>query len=416
MVSGGGGDLGGFLDIPTLLFTVVAASCCICVSLILIWSSSRRESCLLSWVLSFGLAVLTMTLVALRGRVPDVLSVIIADAVLLASFGALWLGYRQFTGFVGRFDRWIAGAGALVWLIIAATSSLFDDMNARTIVLSGIEFVYFLFIVADLVRHYPKEPLPSVGLTTVLVGAHAAVQVYRIALSIVAPFEAATIVLPNSLGMGLSLIESSIFVVFLGLLQLVVIGQRSERCYRIAAETDSLTGLANRRQFLNCIGPALIGDDHRGALILFDLDHFKSINDTHGHPIGDRALVAFAAILAAAAPAGGIAARIGGEEFALFLPKATTEEAAEVADHVRHTTANLRIVVPLGAVSLTVSCGVAGIGETGPDFQTLHAAADGALYAAKSAGRNQVVAHRSLSSKAPTEPSGTDTAALVASQ
>lgn len=384
--------MGGFLDIPTLLFTVAAATFCISVSLILIWSSARRETCILSWGVTFGLAFLTMALVALRGRIPHVLSVTAADAILLGSFGALWLGYRQFTGFTGRFDRWIAGAGALFWLVLAATGSLLDDMNVRSIVLSAIEFVYFLSIVIGLVRHYSDESLPSVGLTTVLVGAHAAVQLYRIAVSIAAPLDPATIILPNTMGLGL--IESSVFVVFLGLLQLVMIGQRSERRYRIVAETDSLTGLANRRHFLERIGPALIGNDEGGALILFDIDHFKSVNDTHGHPTGDRALVAFAAILAAAAPAGSIAARIGGEEFALFLPKAGIDEAARVADHVRLVTADLKIPASTGAVSLTVSCGVADIVEAGPDFQNLHAAADDALYAAKSAGRNQIVVHR----------------------
>ncbi|WP_370673770.1 GGDEF domain-containing protein [Pleomorphomonas sp. PLEO] len=406
--------MGGFLDIPTLLFTVSAASFCICVSLILIWSSARRETCILSWGVTFGLAVLTMSLVALRGRVPDVLSVTAADAVLLGSFGLLWLGYRQFTGLTSRFDRWIAGAGALIWVVIAATSSLFDDINTRSAVLSGIEFAYLLFVVVDLVRHYPHEPLPSVGLTTVLVGAHAAVQIYRVVSSITTPLDPATVVLPNSLVMGLGLIESSVFVVFLGLLQLVLIGQRSERRFRIVAETDSLTGLANRRHFLERVGPALIGDDERGALILFDIDHFKLVNDTHGHPTGDRALIAFAAILAAAAPTGGIASRVGGEEFALFLPQATIDEAAEVADRIRRMTVDLRIVATTGAVSLTVSCGVAGIGETGPDFQSLHVAADSALYAAKSAGRNQVAVHRSPLPSAQRRPDRGGAAAVIA--
>ena len=91
---------------------------------------------------------------------------------------------------------------------------------------------------------------------------------------------------------------------------------------------------------------------------------------------GDRALVEFAGALTAATPYGGIAARIGGEEFALFLPKAATDEAAELADSIRRVTADLRVVTNAGVVSLTVSCGVAGVSEVGPDFQNLHAAAD----------------------------------------
>lgn len=129
-------------------------------------------------------------------------------------------------------------------------------------------------------------------------------------------------------------------------------------------------------------------------MILFDIDHFKAINDTYGHPAGDRALRGFADILATMGSADGIVARIGGEEFALFLPNGGTDEAVEVADRVRRVTADLRVAVPAGEVSMTVSCGVAGVGEAGSDFQALHAAADHALYAAKSGGRNQVAVHQ----------------------
>ena len=181
------GGLSEFLDIPTLLFTVAVASFCIFVSLILTWSSARGETYILSWAAAFGLAILAMVLVALRGRVPHNLSVNVANTILLASFGLLWLGYRQFAGLDGGRGRWIAGVGALIWMVMAAGTPLLDDMNARAAVLSGMELVYFLFIIVDLVRHHPKEPLPSVGLTTVVVAVHAAMQVYWVASAIIAP-------------------------------------------------------------------------------------------------------------------------------------------------------------------------------------------------------------------------------------
>lgn len=398
------GGLSEFLDIPTLLFTVAAASFCICVSLVLIWLSARGETYIVSWAAAFGLAILTMVLVALRGGVPHALSVTVADAVLLASFGSLWLGYRQFVGLDAGWGLLAAGMGALIWMVMATGTPLLDNMNARAAVLSGMELVYLLFIILDLIRHYPKEPLPSVGLTTVVVGVHTAMQLYWVVATIVAPIEPSTIVLPNSLVMGLRFTESSLFVVFLGLLQLVVIGQRSERRYRIAAETDSLTGLANRGRYFDCTEDALVGGEERGALILFDIDHFKSINDTYGHPAGDRVLIEFAAIIEGKAAAEGIAARIGGEEFALFLPQATTDEAVEIADRVRRATADLRVAAATGVVTLTVSCGVAGVRETGPDYQALHSAADRALYAAKGEGRDQVATHRPPAPKGPAFP------------
>lgn len=154
---------------------------------------------------------------------------------------------------------------------------------------------------------------------------------------------------------------------------------------RRQATTDALTRLVNRRALRVAHDRARAHGD-RPSLLLCDLDHFKQLNDTHGHDAGDAALVAFADVLRASVRPEDIPARVGGEEFAVLLPDTNADEAATVAERIR--TAQAR---ELGArPSTTVSIGVAGPSAT-PGLEDLLRRADEALYAAKDAGRDTVV-------------------------
>lgn len=388
------------LHIPTVLFTNAVACLCISISLVLIWRSARSETYILFWSIGYGFGVGAMLFAAVafatEGR-PDTTGfqvIISPGTLLLAAFGAFWLGYRRFAGHSGWIDAVLAAAGVLIWLAFALDDGAFSDTILRARVNALLELGYLLAIIVGLLRDNRAAPSAAVGLTAVLLLIHA-VKLAAGALSIgLAASDPFALVKATPVFGSLGLIETSIFAVFLGLLQLVLISQRSQQRLRVAAETDQLTGLANRRHFLDRSLPHLAGARDRGALILFDIDHFKRVNDTYGHPAGDRALVRFAAALTATAPAGSIAARLGGEEFALFLPEGTLSEAGLVAEHVRRTVAGLRIATAAGDVRLTVSGGVAAVSETGADYDALHAAADGALYAAKHDGRDRVVVHQ----------------------
>ncbi len=146
------------------------------------------------------------------------------------------------------------------------------------------------------------------------------------------------------------------------------------------AERDPLTGLFNRRKFL---ADAPAGDY---ALILFDLDHFKAINDRHGHLAGDDVLVAVAAMLRSRLAPDAMPGRLGGEEFAVALPGATLDQARAVAESLRLHLAGLRLGP---GVSVTASFGVVGC-QAGDDLPRLMARADALLYDAKRGGRNRV--------------------------
>jgi diguanylate cyclase (GGDEF)-like protein len=161
--------------------------------------------------------------------------------------------------------------------------------------------------------------------------------------------------------------------------------------------TDALTGLRNLRYFLARTEEAYAETQRLGqplAVAVIDLDHFKSVNDTYGHPIGDLLLSAMAQSLASVVRRADTAARVGGEEFALLLPGMTGEQAKSMGERVQQAICqtSVRLNDRPDKIRVTTSIGVASTAEwpgAGPD--ELYAAADAALYHAKHQGRDQVI-------------------------
>lgn len=158
---------------------------------------------------------------------------------------------------------------------------------------------------------------------------------------------------------------------------------------RVRASEDPLTGVLNRAGFLDLAAGKMQGTNRTGnpnSLILADLDDFKTVNDTYGHPAGDLVLQAFAAACAAEVLSTDLVARFGGEEFIILLPGTGPEEANAIALRISHTfrATDKDLRHP------TVSYGIASAGA-GAALETMIEAADGALYSAKSQGRNRVV-------------------------
>lgn len=158
------------------------------------------------------------------------------------------------------------------------------------------------------------------------------------------------------------------------------------------AETDELTGLPNRRALNAALSRN--GGDH-AALIIVDIDHFKKINDTLGHPAGDAALKHIGKVLRDGLRGRDMAARVGGEEFAVWLPGADLALGVEVAERLRQQVAEAPWRGAGVERELTISCGVAAYPVPIGHPDNLMASADAALYRAKNAGRNRVVASMS---------------------
>lgn len=167
---------------------------------------------------------------------------------------------------------------------------------------------------------------------------------------------------------------------------------QAEESLRQMAMTDALTGLSNRgvfdtelvREFERCRRY-----NRQCCLILFDLDHFKRINDTWGHPVGDRVLRRVAVLLRASLRETDTVARYGGEEFAIVLPETSVEGAWLLAERLRCDIATLEVDTGAGHVQVTASFGVVMIDPSHADALEMLAAADRALYRAKDRGRNR---------------------------
>jgi diguanylate cyclase (GGDEF)-like protein len=169
--------------------------------------------------------------------------------------------------------------------------------------------------------------------------------------------------------------------------------QRQKHAAEREARIDPLTGLDNRRAFLE----RSERDVHRAgrygtpvALIMLDLDHFKAINDTYGHPVGDRVLVELAAVLTKSMREVDIVGRLGGEEFAILMPDTNAEAAMQAAERLNQAVAAMAVEVEGQTIACTASCGISAMGVGDGSIHDLLQRADRALYLAKQRGRNRV--------------------------
>jgi diguanylate cyclase (GGDEF)-like protein len=201
---------------------------------------------------------------------------------------------------------------------------------------------------------------------------------------------------------GLVHFERLIFLVGSTVFMIGLARERKELVSATAAYVDSLTGVANRGAFFTR-AERLYRRTRQAAspiaLIVFDLDHFKDINDTHGHLVGDRVLKAFAETVGEVLRPGDLFGRIGGEEFAAILPGAGAEAACVVAERVRHAFELAPKSAGETEIRATVSAGVASAGAS-TKLETTLEAADRALYRAKAGGRNRVERAAELAAEA----------------
>lgn len=207
---------------------------------------------------------------------------------------------------------------------------------------------------------------------------------------------------------SLAVLESMLTAFAVNICYLLLVSDRLQRALNRLATTDELTGLLNRRAFKESTEMELSRAQRREestALLMMDLDNFKSINDRYGHNGGDRILQRFSKILQRMTRAGDITARLGGEEFCALLPSSNTEDAHYVAERIRLLMQQTQVKTDQGLARTTVSIGLTMI-RPGDSIEAGFRRADRALYAAKRAGRNCV--YIELAQQKDDEPSRFD--------
>lgn len=375
------------LDIPTLATVMVFVTTLLGALLIFAGLQNRAVRALMTWGLAYMLCAIGMALAAVRGMIRDWTSIEFANVLVLAGIGMVWLGARQFDG--RRSPMAMIAIAPAIWLTACAFPDIRADINARTMVVSALGGSLAIAAAYEIWRGR-AEPLLSRWPTVVTLLAYAAVMVARVPLAFMVPQPAGASQLTASVLFPLLAFATLLFSVVIAFLLLNMTKERTELRHKTAALVDPLTGVPNRRAFLTDAEQMTAqrrSDGRALAVMLFDLDHFKAINDRLGHAAGDAVLTNFAATAMRALGANVLFGRIGGEEFAAIMRVSNLGEALAIADQVRRAfaaTAQADDVVP------TVSIGVALQSEAPITLAALMAAADRALYRAKAKGRNRV--------------------------
>jgi diguanylate cyclase (GGDEF)-like protein len=375
------------LDLPTLFAVTVFLSLIGGLLLLFAWMQNRNTPALAFWGTGYLLASAAAAVLASPGALPNEWSVCAANALICGAYGMMWGGARCFEG--RRISIPLLAAGAAIWIVAFQFESFAQSLQARVSLLSAITAGYALLGACELWFARDRDLL-SRWPTLVLVVMHAGFLLARIPFAQAMSFSAAS-GQPHSTVVTVMAFEA-LFVTFcLPFLRVAMSKERTELEQRKAALTDSLTGVANRRAFFDRGGPLLewaMADRRPAALLLFDLDRFKEVNDTAGHHAGDRVLQAFCDLVAGSIQPGDLFGRLGGEEFACLLANASMAHALHIAERLRREFAAMRL--PDLDVNPTVSVGVAIANEAGRSLPALLAIADRALYRAKAEGRNRV--------------------------
>jgi diguanylate cyclase (GGDEF)-like protein len=381
------------LDIPTLFVVTIFISAMAGVLMLVSWLQNRAVTALLWWGAAYLIGSAAATLLGARGTIADFWSINVAVALLLATAGMTWCGVRVFDG--RHVAPWYALCASAVWLAACGIADVYQSLYARIVVASLLASIYAALAVWELWRSRHDGMLAR-WLAMGIVGFHGLIYLARIPLT-------AMVELPPDGDLfqlhwlRFGMLEALFYAFGTAFILLTLTKERAEARHRHAATTDPLTGVPNRRGFIDQAEPLLAqcrAEGRPAAVLLFDLDHFKSINDTFGHPVGDGVLVAFCRAAQQRFGAQDVFARLGGEEFVCLLPGTEPQAAFAVAERIRTDFDAARRMAGAAHVHATVSVGIAGSVEAGGELTALLGAADKALYQAKAKGRNRVEGRR----------------------
>ncbi|MBB3398729.1 diguanylate cyclase (GGDEF)-like protein [Rhizobium sp. BK060] len=308
---------------------------------------------------------------------PAVVFAVVSFVLFHAGFATVWGAGCQFrtSGLALR----ATVACALVAMLVSIPPLLIG-YDGLAFIAENAAIAAMLFATAyQYWRARQEAPAPLTGITVLY--CLTAISFVLCAAVLIADGKMVLGVAPSNWAEDLSLAICIASMTGIGALSLALHQWRLAARHRLDAMTDPLTGLVNRRALFDRYGQGLMGS--ATAVLIFDLDRFKSINDTFGHAGGDRVLKVFAAELAANCRIGDTAARLGGEEFALVVKEIMPGRAEMVAERIRKAFAGREIYLDDETLTCTVSVGVAPGRSTPMDFDAMLNAADKALYAAK---------------------------------
>jgi diguanylate cyclase (GGDEF)-like protein len=377
------------LDLNTLFLVTIYVEAILGLLLLFAWVQNPDVRGVAWWGSAHLLRAGSITMFGMYGQLPDALSIDLANAILLSSFAVTWTGARIFDG--GKPASLGLVAGAALWLFVSRLPLFDTSMEFRALLSCGIIAAYTWLTAAEFWRGR-AEPLVSRLPAIFMLFAHGALFLLRPPLAALLPWSPTNQVF-GSVWLTVLSSEALMFTISIAFILLAMAKERAEQSHRTAALVDPLTGLANRRGFFQesaRIGKRQADNPQLAAVMLIDLDNFKSINDRFGHAVGDKVLQIFAETAIQAVRPSDFVGRIGGEEFAAVLYNVGRERALTIAERLRAAFAEATAVVDDRAIGATASVGMAFCDHAELDLPELLTQADKALYAAKKFGRNRV--------------------------
>jgi diguanylate cyclase (GGDEF)-like protein len=381
------------LDVLTLIAIGSFVTAISALLLLGAWSQIRATGALLWWsmaslVYSIGIAILAAGVIR-----ADPAASAIGAGISSISPALVWAGARSFNG---RRQMWpLLFVGVAVWglsSVVAPPTGSEHPAAVPTIAGLAAWIVYLAAAAVELLRDRGERLAARYPLVAFM-GLHAAIFLAGI-------FDTLTGAMPDRFELPafsslFSFIhfETVIYAICTSVFMVVLCKERSERSHINAARRDSLTGIANRGAVLDAGERLLVRcrtDGKSLSLIMLDLDHFKRVNDSHGHAAGDQVLRAFTQTAQSILRPNDLFGRYGGEEFLVILPGATIEAAYVIAERIRAGFAAVSTDVGSTTVKCTVSAGIASANTSEATLDDVIRAADACLYRAKEQGRNRV--------------------------
>ena len=279
------------LDVNTLFMVTIYVEAILGLLLLFAWAQNTSIRAVAWWGFAHLIRAASVVLFGMYGSAPDLISIDLANALLFTAFAVTWTGARVFDG--RPVEPVYLVTGAVLWLLVCRLPVLTDAVDARSLIASGIITAYTWLTAYEFWRGR-SEQLVSRWPAIFMLFAHGALFLLRTPLVSLLPWS------PNnmfgSVWLTVLSFEALLFTISIAFILLAMAKERTELRHRTAAMVDPLTGISNRRAFLQ--DAALLAKRHNGhprptAVLLIDLDHFKSINDRFGHALGDRVLEMF---------------------------------------------------------------------------------------------------------------------------
>lgn len=337
------------------------------------------------WAVAFSLVAVGALLGMGLERLHSLFSMNLPRLLLPAGLLIAYVGTQRFFGAVPRFRGWIVAIIVTMALHLWFTYG-YPSFVARQSVATALSTV----LLATFALFVHRRGIHSFGsrLTTLVLVATSAVTGMRFVTLLLLP--SGKSILDMSMAQTIYVVTFAFCIFPLGVGLILMATERLIEEMRYLASHDSLTGALNRRHMNAAISAEIERCARHGrnmALLVMDLDHFKAINDQHGHQLGDQVLVSFVAKVSALMRQHDQLGRFGGEEFVALLPETELADAVVVAERIRQACA---VIHP--AVGCTVSIGVTANAAAGDTVDAVFARADAAMYRAKARGRNRVEA------------------------